>query len=97
MDLFNKSGNALIRALQEKQNGKGYGAEGSCQAGKFVYAIVYLNVPMKSEPTISISNIQLSNCENATVWKKSRYAFAVRASVIANGEALIAFNWDATI
>lgn len=95
-DLQNQSGDELIRALRKKQQGKGYGAEGTCKAGNWVYGIVYFNVPMITTPTINISNAQYQNCSSAAVWKKSKYAFVVRAIVTADGDATLAFDWGAT-
>lgn len=95
--LQDQSGDELIVDLLTKQHGKGYGAEGTCKAGNFLYAIVYFNVPMKSLPTITLSSVQYSNCENAVLWKSSEFAFAVRADVIEDGNATIAFAWDAEV
>ena len=96
-NLQNQAGDELITTLRKNQSGKGYGAEGTCQAGNFVYAIVYLNVPMESLPTITISNIEYLNCSAAEVWKTSRFAFAVRATVTANGGAVLSFDWSASV
>jgi len=96
-NLQNQEGDELITTLRKKQSGKGYGAEGTCQAGNFVYAVVYLNIPMESLPTITISNINHINCSGAEVWQISRFAFAVRAVVSANGGAGIVFDWQAIV
>ena len=97
MNLQDQSGDELIFSLSKKQQGKGYGAEGTCQAGNFVHSIVYFNVPMRSIPTIILSNVQQTNCKNFEIWKISKFAFVVRAFVIINGGAELAFNWDAVI
>ncbi len=95
--LQDQSGDELISVLRSKQKGKGYGAEGTCSAGNFVYAIIYFGVPMKAIPTIDLTSIQYNNCSSAVLWKISKYAFAVKATVTADGDATLAFDWSATI
>ena len=96
-NLQDKGSENLIDNLRLKQAGKGYGAEGTCQEGNRVFAIVNFNIPMDSVPSVIISNVQLTNCSNPSVWLVSSTAFAVEATVTADGEAYFAFDWSAQV
>ncbi len=93
-----QSRDELVRSLEEQQQGHAYGAEGTCLAGRYIYAIVRYFVPFSTEPVyIDLSGIAYTNCQNISVFDSDRFGFVVRAEVIADGGALLEFDWFADL
>lgn len=96
MDIRDRQYSDLIEKLRNSQQiGIGFNGEGSCVSGNYIFSVATFFIPLKSNPTsILLTNIQYSNSQNLTVWKKNRYGFITRAKAINDGEAYCSFDWE---
>ena len=96
MELRDHQSSNLIETLRHsQQNGIGFNGEGSCISGNNIFSITTFFVPLKSMPNaIILTNVQYNNSENLIIWKKNKFGFITKASVINDGEAYCSFNWE---
>ena len=85
----------IKRLVNYEQKCIGFNGEGSCKAGNHIFSVTTFFIPLKSGPSsIQLSSITYHNCQNLEIWKKNKYGFITRSTVIADGEAYCSFNWE---